>query len=99
MDDDKIKTSIFDPKFKSELTADIYNPKITSDLKIDGNLVISGTIHADKIIMTETQVILNIDYDKITEYMRNMDSEGLKFFSKHLERLKLMAEKELLDRS
>lgn len=69
------------------------------DIKIDGNLDIKGKIHADKIEMTETQVVLNLDYDKITEHMANMDSQDLEFFIRHLHKLKLMAEKELLDRT
>ena len=69
------------------------------DIKIDGNLDIKGKIHADKIEMTETQVVLSIDYDKITEHMSHMDSQDLEFFIRHLHKLKLMAEKELLDRT
>lgn len=69
------------------------------DIKIAGHLEIDGKIHADKIEMTETQVVLNLDYDKITDYMNNMDSQDLEFFIRHLHKLKLMAEKELLDRS
>jgi hypothetical protein len=83
-------------KGMESITADTAEFK---DIKIDGNLEIDGKIHADKIEMSETQIILNIDYDKITEYMSNMDSPDLEFFIRHLHKLKLMAEKELLDRS
>jgi len=64
-----------------------------------GNLKINGKIRSDQIELSETEVILNIDYDKITKYMENMGSDGLEFFINHLNRLKLMAEKELFDRS
>lgn len=68
-------------------------------MHIEGDLDIKGKIHASKIEMTETQVILSIDYDKITEHMSHMESPDLEFFIRHLHKLKLMAEKELLDRS
>lgn len=68
-------------------------------IKIDGDLELRGKLHADQIKMTETQIVLNLDYDKITEYMANIDSPDLEFFIRHLHKLKLMAEKELLDRS
>jgi hypothetical protein len=68
-------------------------------IKISGDLQVEGKIKAKQFELDETQIILNIDYDKITEYMKNMDSLELKVFMKHLEKLKFMSEKELFNRS
>lgn len=68
-------------------------------MHVEGDLDVNGKIRANQIEMSETQIILSIDYDRITEHMSHMDSGELNFFIKHLHKLKLMAEKELLDRS
>jgi hypothetical protein len=68
-------------------------------IRISGNLQVEGKIKSKQFELDETQIILNIDYDRIMEYIKTMDSLELKVFMKHLEKLKLMSEKELFDRS
>lgn len=69
------------------------------DVRIEGNLEVKGILKAKEIDMDESRIVLNFDYEYIEEKLEHMDSDDLKHFMKHLEKLKLLTEKKLLDRS
>jgi hypothetical protein len=79
-----------------EISADSGSFK---NMTIDGDLTVDGKIKAKEIDMLESKIVLNFDYEYIENTLENMDSLTLEFFMKHLERLKLLTEKKLLDRS
>lgn len=95
-----------DPNINYSLGSKITNMETISahsgdfkDVHIEGNLEVKGKIKAKEIDMDESRIVLNFDYDYIEEKLEHMDSNDLKYFMKHLEKLKLLTEKKLLDRS
>lgn len=53
----------------------------------------------EEVILTARRVVLNIDEEYLEHILKRMDVNQIELFIAHLKRAKLVAEKELLDRS
>jgi hypothetical protein len=77
----------------------IYTNTLSSpDMNIDGDLSIGGKLIVDNIDVVKSRIVLNLDLKHIEEVLDKMDSDDLKYFLKHLHKLKLLTEKKLFER-
>jgi predicted Zn-dependent protease with MMP-like domain len=53
----------------------------------------------EEVVLTARRIVLNIDEEYLEHILKRMDSNQIELFIEHLKRARLVAEKELLDRS
>lgn len=53
----------------------------------------------EEVILTARRIVLNIDEEYLEHILKRMDTNQINLFIDHLKRARLLAEKQLLDRS
>lgn len=78
---------------------DFDNINVSKDIDIAGNVTIKGQLKAKSINMDSTEIILSMDYGRITENFKHMSESELEHLKIHLTKVEMMIEKEMFERT